>query len=321
MELNNTQQITSEDLVDKNKFSFSQIVQSSNGFCYFTTVNTAEKILSDGDENCIWVSPINRMNDLHESEMHPVNGDSVYGLCFCNSEMDNIPMWYLYGGINGRGARIKITAKKMQTFIENIDYVYAIKDGKKREKLYKERDFSVECGWIFYREDRHRIKYRDTYYSLLNSLDEFERNNFFVKDIEWKYEKEFRIVFYILKGETPPERIAVPIDKKMLMKSGGLSVMLAPERQERGTEKSLIEKYAKKFGLPESKVSFSKLKIKMNLIPRNTDAILEQFPNILAGVGKEKAFRVCEQLQALEYCEKAVSKKKTEKEPDEAVTV
>lgn len=319
---NKVRQITSGKLKEKNESCFPDIAKASVGFCYFTRIDTAEKMLS-GDKGEIWVSPISKMNDLHEREMHGFDGDYAYGLCFCNSEIDNIPMWYLYGGITGKGARIKITAKRMQKFIKSIEYVYAVDNSKKGEQLYRDIDFDIKYGWIYYREDRHLIRYRDTYYSLLDSLDRFEKNNYFVKDMAWRYEKEFRIVFHLRpqNGRKAPEKIALPLNKKLLMKYGGLSVKLAPELQKEMASENGIVDYARKFGIPESKVSFSKLKIQMDLVQRNGDAILGEFPGILARVREDKAFRVCEQLQAAEYCKRADGSSKTEKELCEVATV
>lgn len=292
--------ISSADLILKNSDCLKAVEAGYTGFYYFTTAYTAEKILSNPDENYIFVSPISKMNDLHERELHLSDGDSVYGLCFCNSDTDNIPMWYLYAGISGEGVRIGITAKKMHFLLSNIEYVYAVNNMQLGRRLERDVDFDLEYGWVFYRQDEKRIKYRGQYYCLTDSLSSFEQGNYLVKDMEWKYEKEFRLVFHV-KGD-PPERIAVPLDKKALMKQGGLNVTLAPELSPKANEGEKAEEYAHRFGLPVEKVRFSKLKIKMDLVSRNQYAIIDKFADVLKDLKENDVENVCKQMQTRHFC-------------------
>lgn len=319
MSKNGENLIFSTDLIHKNRRCTEEVGESSSDFYYFTTVDSLEKILNCDGENYILVSPISKMNDLHERELHIKDGDSAYGLCFCNSDMDNIPMWYLYGGISGKGARMKITSRKMKDLISDIEFVYAVNNFKLGEKLYRYRDFDLEFGWIFYRENEEVIRYRDAYYRLIDSIDSFEKDNFFIKDIEWKYEKEFRILFRIHSPKKLPERIALPLNKAKLMQNGGgLSVMLAPELKPRGDEAGEREKYSEKFDIPVSKVSFSKLRIRMNLLERNRYTIINQFSDVIQGMKKEEVSNICKQMQQDELCAKSIRQKvagKKRKEP------
>ena len=49
------------------------------------------------------------MNDLREADLHGAEKEDIFVQCFCNSDTEKIPMWYLYGGIVGRGASIGFT--------------------------------------------------------------------------------------------------------------------------------------------------------------------------------------------------------------------
>jgi hypothetical protein len=292
--------ITAADLILKNKTCLNEVEKANSGFYYFTTLRTAERILSGDKENYILVSPISRMNDLHERELHATTGTNVFGLCFCNSDMDNIPMWYLYSGISGQGARIGITAKRMHSLLESIKSIYAVENNQIGQKLELGIDFELEYGWIYYRNADKLVKYRNQYYTLADSLTEFEQDNYLVKDMEWNYEKEFRIVFHI--KNTPPERIAVPIQKQMLMKNGGLTVRLAPELRPACEETLAREMYAQKFGLPEEKIKFSKLKIKMDLIARNQFTIVEKFSDVINNLNYNDVANICTQMQSRNFC-------------------
>lgn len=293
--------INARDLRLKNEKCLNDIAESNNDFNYFTSLHTAEKILSGDSENYIYVSPISKMNDVHERELHLKNGRNVFGLCFCNSDMDNIPMWYLYGGISGEGARIGITKTKMRDLIANIDHIYAVNDNKLGQCLKKDVDFTLEYGWIFYRNDEGMVEYRNRRYVLIDKLEEFELENYFVKDTEWSYEKEFRIVFHVYGS--PPEKIALPLNKKLLMRqNGGLKVMLAPELKSAKNEEKEKEKYANLFDLPAKKVSFSKLKIKMDLISRNCYTIVERFSEVISSLEAKDATKICKQMKNKNLC-------------------
>ena len=63
------------------------------------------------------------MNDLHEVELHNDEKDNIFVQCFCNSPNEKIPMWYLYGGITGKGASIGFTPGVMQAYIKSINHV------------------------------------------------------------------------------------------------------------------------------------------------------------------------------------------------------
>lgn len=292
--------ITATDLMLKNRMCLNEVEKTSSGFYHYTTLQAAKNILSEDDKNYIWVSPISRMNDLHERELHARTGKNVFCLCLCNSEIDNIPMWYLYSGISGQGVRIGITAKRMHSLLQNIKSIYAVENNQIGRKLELGVDFDLEYGWIYYRNADKLVKYRNQYYTLADSLAEFERDNYLVKDMEWNYEKEFRIIFHI--KDAPPEKIALPIQKQMLMKNGGLTVKLAPEL--RPIDKEIVEqeKYAEVFGMPAKKIKFSKLKIKMDLITRNQKTIIEKFSDVISNLKHEEVTNICTQMQARNFC-------------------
>lgn len=120
------------------------------------------------------------MNDLHARDLHMTTGTNVFGLCFCNSDMDNITMWYLYSGISGQGAQIGITAKGMHGLISSIKTACAVENNQIGRKLELGIDFDLEYGWIYYRNTDKLVKYWNRYYTLVDSLTEFEQDYYFV---------------------------------------------------------------------------------------------------------------------------------------------
>ena len=261
-------------------------------FYYYTQRSTAAKILVGTCDECLGphfrISSLKEMNDKKECDWHKEEESNVFALCFSCSRTESIPMWYLYSGISGEGVRIGITAPKMQALIDSISTIYPIVDNKVdlERPLYRDRDFYLEYGWVFYLGNK-KVIYNKIIYDLLpedtdDTILEFINNNFFVKDYEWNYEKEFRIVFRI--PCLPPDRIALFFDKEKLMeKGGGLSAMMAPELK--NVDKRIL---ADELGIPEKKVTKSKLNIQMNLIKRNVSSVVEHFDRILKEINDPK---------------------------------
>ena len=151
--------------------------------------------------------------------------------------------------------------------------------------LFINKDFSMDYGWVYYIGNTRIDHNKSIYFFQPDDSDEviqeFINENFFVKSHEWKYEKEFRIVFHFFKDA--PEKIALFFDKEKLMKNGGgLSIMMAPELQK--VDKDCL---AKELGIPSKKVTRSKLKIKMDLITRNRSSIVDHFCEIVRGVDSD----------------------------------
>ena len=71
-------------------------------YCHYSSISKVDNILSS---ECMWLSPLDRFNDLKESESAGSN-PNLFGLCFSAMFSENLPMWYLYGGLTGKGARI-----------------------------------------------------------------------------------------------------------------------------------------------------------------------------------------------------------------------
>lgn len=283
-----------EKLKQQNKNAMNDpFIISSNRqkFYYYTQRSTANKILA-GSESIkphFRISSLDGMNDRHECDMHEEAKNRVYALCFSYTDSESIPMWYLYSGISGEGIRIGITAKKMAEFIKRISKVYPIDDYgfiDLNSPLYAYADFSVEYGWIYYVGTKNII-YKNDVYERKEEDDEralklFVEENFFVKDYEWNYEKEFRIVFRLKDdyARIPPKKIALFYDKEeLLKKGGGLSAKAAPEMKNVS-----IPTLAEELGIPEKKVSKSNLNIRMDLINRNRDSIIEYFSDITRGI-------------------------------------
>ena len=207
------------------------------------------------------------MNDLDEAELHEKDKDLVHCLCFCNSNTEKIPMWYLYAGITGNGVSFGITPSVMLSFIKSIKSISTV-DGK--TILRKGIDFDIDWGWVFYRkkEDPSQVMYKRQWYSL-NDPDSFTDGNYYIKSYPWEYEKEFRIVIHN-KTSMKYKKLVVditPIYDKIKIK-------LAPELTKTAF-KELLPSVDGFMEFLSTVPKTSELKIQMNLCKRNYNGFLD----------------------------------------------
>ena len=255
---------------------------SKYDFWHYTSLETADKIIDGLSFHC---SNLDQMNDLHEAERHRNYGEFIHALCFCNSNTEKIPMWYLYAGMSGNGASIGITPGEMQKFIKKITTVKGCRDGEDgketQDELLIDRDFDLEYGWIFY-ETSHaeeatstKIRYRSEWFRL-EDVRSFEKDNYFIKDYPWEYEREFRILFKN-KTSIPYKKIIVNFTKEQAKR---MKLMLAPELSKDGLKTKHPQLYASANEKLKS-IKESELYIKMDLVNRNRKEILENIRSIV----------------------------------------
>ena len=92
-------------------------IKSKTKFCHYTSMESARKILSDGK---IFLNRFSSENDKAEYFLHGDEDNKIFSCCLCNSEAINIPLYYLYGGIDGKGCRIQFTASKLSNMISPV---------------------------------------------------------------------------------------------------------------------------------------------------------------------------------------------------------
>lgn len=262
---------------------------SSSDFWYYTSVSTMDKILKSEQ---IWLNSLEKMNDLNEAQLHKEVKSDVFALCFCNTRSEKIPMWYLYSGICGKGVRMGLTPANMLSFIRSIDRIYPIdeEDNVSDKPIFIGKDFSINYGWIFYRKDDGSIKFKGNWYND-EDIKAFEKDNYFIKDYPWEYEKEFRIIFKNNTGKHI-DRIAINITPIVIKK---LKLSFAPEVELTEDVVSLegFQKY-QILNIPRSSLS-----IKMNLISRNINDIIE---NLKSYNDENTIKKFCEAICSSNFC-------------------
>lgn len=169
-------------------------------YCYYSAIKGIDSIL---EKQFFWLSSAYLVNDRKES-----NTENEFFLCLSATDSENIPMWYLYGGIDGQGARITFKKSLLKRWLSDIEkksivYLVKYKDSNYDEILEKEPlEYSVRCSDVLYLssyEDDNscRIKYNN-HSNFLFAKEKYqelcERFKGAVKAVPWFYEKEFRII-------------------------------------------------------------------------------------------------------------------------------
>lgn len=252
---------------------------STSSFWHYSTADKLDSILA-GD--CFWINNLSGMNDKNEEKLHEEDKEKVFALCFCNTNSEKIPMWYLYSGICGDGMRMGLTPSTMLKFLSSIQIVHQVTDEKvDEEEFYIGKDFEMQCGWVYYKKYNGCVNFKKYWYTVSDYSENFESGNYFIKDYPWEYEKEFRIVF-INKTDKKINRIAVkiPNDVKMKLKLG-----FAPEIEEENKNEILSKPGFQKYFLTQ--VGHSDLNIKMDLLQRNKGVIVKNIDQII-GIGDIK---------------------------------
>ena len=146
----------------------------------------------------------------------------------------NIPLFYLYGGIDGKGCRIQFTDARIREIIKNCSISYVNNQYKRLKKVIQPSEYDIYYDWIYYISSNGYCEHKkvEKYYQ---SLDDAKRilsadnRHYFIKNPIWKYENEFRIVV-VFKEEIPYKHIALNFNIKDNEK--GISVAFGPETSE-----------------------------------------------------------------------------------------
>ena len=236
-------------------------------FWHYTKIKWADSILKNG---YFYVNCIAEMNDRDEKKLHGGEEHKVHILCFCNCNAEKIPMWYLYSGIDGRGAAVGISSKYMKSFLKQIE-VY--EDKGLLNKLKWDEDYSIEYGYVFYQKasDKKSVYYRSKWYEMDDSeCDSFNKDNYFLKSYPWEYEKEFRIVIKTKSEEMNGKPVYIRLPESYI---ANMRLRFAPEIKK--VDRDMERRFTGLKKIPEDNTTYSKLNIRMNLMKNAKEVIFE----------------------------------------------
>lgn len=287
------------DIISSNQTTFFRNCKPSDikkKFYHYTSVDSLKSILK-GDEKSqsfLFLGSLANMNDINEANLHKEVAHKTFLFCACSTDSERIPLWYLYAGISGNGARLCFTKEKMLKFFKRIEKVYPVSNYKVdySKELKVDQDFELQCGYVYYvKDDKSVIKHNTKYHYIKSFDDELLINNYFIKDYPWEYEKEFRIVIQI-KGDEVYEKVAIPIPEDIKKQ---LKITSAPEYQFSEEEKDEFVSY----GIKKENIGASKLTINMNLLRNNQKNIIAQ---IESWCDETSCDKVCEYIKNKKKC-------------------
>lgn len=171
-----------------------------SNFFHYTTVEKLEKIFSD---NSFLLTRVGYSNDPMEEISKDVY---AYHFCLSTGVNENLPLWYLYSGVDGKGARISLTKSKMYKLISEGMYTLVEFDSDVVENgfqlsLNEETDYDLQFQDVVYVKEND--KFVDLKYNTMTNRNKIRKDDFavfknnnraFVKSLIWYYEKETRLV-------------------------------------------------------------------------------------------------------------------------------
>lgn len=230
---------------DLEEYLIDREYQHSKYF-HYTDLNAVDGILKNKG---FWLSNVSRFNDTMDTEQFGAGPQPFFSLCFSTGIHENLPLWYLYSGVDGRGARIQLTSVGIRDLIQNgsfslcringdhkADQIMLLKRGETMELTFRD----VIYAHLQDKEGKYALKY-NTMTNYQFTAKEFEsyrsQHAGFCKGLIWFYEKETRLLVR-LKGiaeaewkqriKTNPEddlRVVLSFDKSLYKR---IKITLAP---------------------------------------------------------------------------------------------
>lgn len=175
-----------------------------SGFYHYSKLKNIEKILES--KSFLLFNP-GDSNDPAEKEIE--NKEQKFMICFSTGINENIPLWYLYGGVNGQGGHLSLTKSQIYDIINDGKYSLVetadkqiVKDGD--AIILSKADYKCTIQDIVYYKNNDEyvtLKYNTMTNNEKIFCDDFiefkNRNKEFVKSLVWYYEKETRILIEI----------------------------------------------------------------------------------------------------------------------------
>lgn len=216
------------------------------GFFHYTKLNSIEKILKD--KRFLMFHP-GDSNDPEEKEI--LEKEHKFYLCFSTGVNENLPLWYLYAGVKGKGGCIRFTQSMIYELIEKGEFsLVELEDDKKivkgmeYEKKLEKDEYECTLQDVVYAGDSKKGNFENLKYNTMTNYDQitkdeykkFKNNNQeFVKSLIWYYEKETRLLLKLTeKGIKKLEQgkkyaVSIRFPKQVYKK---INLVLAPEIKE-----------------------------------------------------------------------------------------
>lgn len=187
-------------------------------YCHYTTLDIIDSIIKN---KTFWISSVTRANDEQDKSQFASHENEYYMLCWSTGTNENLPMWYMYGGIDGKGGRIRLTKDAVRKLNkEGVyklykrdegklgDYVMDLKEGESMRCEFQDILYVRRTPRTLNNEKRKtngeydEIKY-NTMINRKMPLQEQEKIReqeriHFIKSLIWFYEKETRLLVQLI---------------------------------------------------------------------------------------------------------------------------
>ncbi len=243
-------------------------------YCHYSSLSTIDAILGN---STFRLSNVNGFNDTVDSDQFEEKW-KYYSLCFSTGVNENLPLWYLYSGIEGCGGRIRINKGKIKLLLSNAKYTLCGFDEDNTSFVIKElkegKNIKITFGDVLYyleKGGKLSLKYNTkTNYNIpIADFEDYKKSHIgFLKSLIWYYEKETRIVAELMGDalneiescDKPEEKyfIQMSIDKRVM---DSMKIDLAPGIVDENMESMLQgQNNIKKYIFDSSKVKLSDYK-------------------------------------------------------------
>ena len=245
-------------------FLRERALKHSNYYHY----GSVEKISAILEHKTLRINPSINFNDVNDRY------EGIFSFCFSTGTSENLPLWFLYSGIEGKGARIGLNQNQFNQFIDNATFTLMV-NKEARFRIPKEKVVVSDILYIQKKQTETRVKYNARTLNLHDNeadvVQIFQENNpAATKGLIWHYEKETRIMVDLseyltenkIEGKDCFIEVAIPEKTYSCLK-----VRFAPELERESEE--LIEVFSKSGFVKffKEKVEFSEYSgtIKMGL--------------------------------------------------------
>lgn len=250
-------------------------------YYHYSSCNAIKGIL---DSKTFWVSSMCFSNDKTEHKKFGEDTYRYFQLCFSTGTSENLPLWFLYSGINGKGLRIALTKAQINNLIsfDKMELVLHNLITGQKTKLVPDVDCKISFKDVLYRKKTDkscRIKYnlKDNYTFPKNEMQKFEDTETgFIKELIWYYEKETRLLIEVNRElldkklfegrDDAPCRIELSIPEKCLK---SLKITFSPAYDDEEIDSMLSDKTFARFDRAKT-ISEYKGNIKIDLCRKCT---------------------------------------------------
>lgn len=235
------------NLADLTRFFTNRSEKHGNKYFHYTTLHTADIILTDKE---VRASQVKNFNDERETYHLSPNH---FAFCLSTGDNENLSLWYLYSGIRGDGCRIKFTYTQIEEIMNNSTFILSEIDENNNivadvRQLEKNKNLVVKfIDALYYKKDNNSVHLK--YNNCVNHnypASEFDCKKIseyaVIKDIIWYYEKETRILFEVKNIKLDDEKKYVIRIKPPIDLFGKLAIRFAPEIKQDDMLKLLNEK-------------------------------------------------------------------------------